>query len=147
MKMIDVYMKISNFDINPGAKLIIDEYTFDYVKRWLSETSLSYRFEDGNEKTLEDYYDIDLKFLNKEVELIPPEKRKYYLRVNEYVLDFKNYINRRNEDFGVSSYIINDNKEVNGYHTKFTQSEIDDDQFLKFVEKHGVKEEVTDNEK
>ena len=30
--------------------------------------------------------------------------------------------------------------------TKFTQEEIDNDKFLRFVEKYGVKEEVEDNE-
>lgn len=82
MKMIDVYMKMTNFEIEIGTKLIIGDYTFIYVKRWLSETSVSYRFEDMKEKMLEDYYDIDLDFLNKEVELIEPKPKKYLIKVN-----------------------------------------------------------------
>lgn len=75
-------MKMTNFEIEIGTKLIIGDYTFIYVKRWLSETSVSYRFEDMKEKMLEDYYDIDLDFLNKEVELIQPMKKKYLIKVN-----------------------------------------------------------------
>lgn len=82
MRMIDVYMKMTNFEIELGTKLIIGDYTFVYVKRWLSETFVSYRFEDGKEKTLEDYYDIDLNFLNKEVDLIQPMKKKYLVKFN-----------------------------------------------------------------
>lgn len=82
MKMIDVYMKMTNFEIKIGTKLVIDGYAFDYVKRWLSETSLSYRFEYGKGKTLEDYYDIDLNFLNKEVEMIEPKEKKYLIAVH-----------------------------------------------------------------
>lgn len=82
MKMIDVYMKMTNLEIKIGTKLIIGDYTFVYVKRWFSEASVSYRFEDMKEKMLEDYYDIDLDFLNKEVELIQPMKKKYLIKVN-----------------------------------------------------------------
>ncbi|MDZ5439304.1 hypothetical protein U1329_02115 [Enterococcus cecorum] len=82
MKMIDVYMKMTNLEIKIGTKLIIGDYTFSYVKRWLSETSVSYRFEDMKEKTLEDYYGIDLDFLNKEVELIQHTKKKYLIKIN-----------------------------------------------------------------
>ncbi|MDZ5585204.1 hypothetical protein [Enterococcus cecorum] len=82
MKMIDVYMKMTNLEIKIGTKLIIGDYTFSYVKRWLSETSVSYRFEDMKEKTLEDYYGIDLDFLNKEVELIQHMKKKYLIKIN-----------------------------------------------------------------
>ena len=82
MKMIDVYMKMTNLEIKLGTKLIIGDYTFVYVKRWFSEASVSYRFEDMKEKMLEDYYDIDLDFLNKEVELIQPMKKKYLIKVN-----------------------------------------------------------------
>lgn len=82
MKMIDVYMKMKNLEMKIGTKLIIGDYTFIYVKRWLSETSVSYRFEDMKEKMLEDYYDIDLDFLNKEVKLIQPMKKKYLIKVN-----------------------------------------------------------------
>ncbi|XBG72212.1 hypothetical protein V4S28_07795 [Enterococcus cecorum] len=82
MKMIDVYMKMTNLEIKIGTKLIIGDYTFSYVKRRLSETSVSYRFEDMKEKTLEDYYGIDLDFLNKEVELIQHMKKKYLIKIN-----------------------------------------------------------------
>lgn len=89
MKMIDVYMKMTNLEIKIGTKLIIVDYTFVYVKRWFSEASVSYRFEDMKEKMLEDYYDIDLDFLNKEVELITPNEKEYLIKFNMRGMDEK----------------------------------------------------------
>lgn len=122
MKMIDVYMKMTNLEMEIGTKLIIGDYTFIYVKRWLSETSVSYRFEDMKEKMLEDYYDIDLDFLNKEVELIQPMKKKYLIKVN---------IQGLHEDFAylnyseLQSYVVIDSKfDFERCRTQFTKKEL-----------------------
>lgn len=129
MKMIDVYMKMTNFEIELGTKLIIGDYTFVYVKRWLSEKSVSYRFEDMKEKMLEDYYDIDLDFLNKEVELIPPKPKKYLIKLNVKWLKSSfshvNYVNR-----GTDQYVlIGDDENLvrsdfSCYQTQFTEKEL-----------------------
>jgi hypothetical protein len=122
MKMIDVYTKMTNFKIGLGTKLIIGDYTFCYVKRWFSELSVSYRFEDEKEKTLEDYYDIDLDFLKKEVELIPPQEKKYLIKVNVQWLD---------KDFAYLNYdkqkdcvMIYNKVENMPYKTHFTKQEL-----------------------
>ena len=122
MKMIEVYTKMTNFEIELGTKLIIGDYTFVYVKRWLSEKSVSYRFEDMKEKMLEDYYDIDLDFLNKEVELIPPKEKKYLIKVNAQWFDkdfaYLNYDKQRN------CVIIYTKVETITYKTQFTKQEL-----------------------
>lgn len=122
MKMIDVYMKMTYFEMELGTKLIIGDYTFYYVKRWLSDTSVSYRFEDDKEKTLEDYYDIDLDFLNKGVKLIQPMKKKYLIRVNVQWFDkdfaYLNYDKSRN------CVIIYNKLENITYKTQFTKQEL-----------------------
>lgn len=122
MKMIDVYVKMTNFEMELGTKLIIGDYTFCYVKRWFSELSVSYRFEDEKEKTLEDYYDIDLNFLNKEVELIQPMKKKYLVKVNVQWFD-KNFA-YLNYDKSRNCVIIYNKVENATYKTQFTKQEL-----------------------
>lgn len=73
------------------------------------------------------------------------ENKKYYLRLYGGTSNFRNYINRHIGNFGAYSYIIDDDEEYNGYYTKFTQDEIDNDELLKFIEIHGAKEEVEEN--
>ena len=122
MKMIDVYMKMTNLEIELGTKLIIGDYTFVYVKRWFSEASVSYRFEDMKEKMLEDYYDIDLDFLNKEVELIQPMKKKYLIKVNVQWFD-KNFA-YLNYDKSRNCVIVYNKVENATYKTQFTKQEL-----------------------
>lgn len=132
MKMIDVIVKLANGKIEDQTVLKIydpmgkvNTYTFN-----------------GKSKTFYNGYmelysfKLDDKFLNFDVKLIPPKPKKYYLRLNGDN-DF-NYVNwdRR------SSYEFATKEDFFGYKTKFTQKEIDDNEFLKFVEKYGIKEEV-----
>ena len=70
------------------------------------------------------------------------ENKKYYLRLYGGTSNFRDYINRHNERFGLYSYIIDNSEEYNGYYTKFTQDEIDNDELLKFIETYGAKEKV-----
>lgn len=102
--------------------MVIDGYTFDYVKRWLSETSLSYRFEYGKGKTLEDYYDIDINFLNKEVELIPPKEKKYLVKFN--MRGWKEHFKYLNYYEKNESIEINSKRCTDFAKTHFTKSEL-----------------------
>lgn len=143
MKMIDVLNMMAEGKIKNDTKLIastvLDTYEYKY--------STGYRrFFNKYFNEIEDDFSLDEDFLNIEVELIPPKPKKYYLRLHGGTSNFKDYVNRHNENFGLHSYIIDDDEECNGYYTKFTQEEIDNDKLLKFVEKYGVKEEVEDNE-
>lgn len=122
MKMIDVLNMMSKNEIKEGTKLIIGGYTFDYVKRWLSETSVSCRFEYEKGKTLEDYYDIDLNFLNKEVELIPPEEKKYLVKFN--MRGWKEHFRYLNYYKKNDSIEINSKRCTDSAKTHFTKDEL-----------------------
>ena len=106
-------------------------YTFN------SETTLFYN---GSNWELDYRYKLDDKFLNFDVKLIPPKPKKYYLRLNkDNEFSYVNWDRR-------SSYEFATNCDYFGYKTKFTQEEIDSCEFLKFVEKYGIKEEAKDDE-
>ncbi|OJG33635.1 hypothetical protein RT42_GL001905 [Enterococcus cecorum DSM 20682 = ATCC 43198] len=83
-------------------------------------------------------FEISNKFLNYNVELITPKEKKYYLRLDGD--DKLSYINLNK----YASYEIAGKNEYVGYKTKFTQEEIDENMLLKFIEQHGIKEEVED---
>lgn len=120
--MIDVLNMMSKNEIKEGTKLIIGGYMFDYVKRWLSETSVSYRFEYGKGKTLEDYYDIDINFLNKEVGLIPPEEKKYLVKFN--MRGWKEHFRYLNYYKKNDSIEINSKRCTDSAKTHFTKDEL-----------------------
>lgn len=75
----------------------------------------------------------------REVELIPPKEKKYQLKL--YKDDDLSYVtcSSYENDF---NYDLSDKNETCEFITKFTQEEIDNDKFLKFIEQHGIKEEV-----
>ena len=137
MKMIDVLNMMAEGKIKEGTKLKngykIYNYTNDYTE---SENCSFVNQEDDRTELLEDNELITTDFLNLEVELIPPKPKKYYLRLDKD--DNCSYINK-NVYF---SYEVANKSEHNNYKTKFTQEEIDGSMFLKFIEQHGIKEEV-----
>lgn len=127
IKMINVLNMMAKDEIEEGTKLEFDVYKYEFTEG---------HFEDNSGDWLEDVHGISTSFLNSEVELISPKPKKYYLRL--YRDDNCSYINK-NVYF---SYEIADKNEHNNYKTKFTQEEIDRSIFLKFIEQHGIKEEV-----
>lgn len=138
MKMIDVLTKVANNEIkdqtvleihNPVGNGKVCTYTFD------GKTKMFYN---GSNWALDYCYKLDDKFLNFDVRLIPPKPKKYYLRLNrDNDFSYVNWDKRSSYEFSVSCDYF-------GYKTKFTQEEIDNNEFLKFVEKYGVKEEAKD---
>ena len=139
MKMIDVLIKLANGEIKDQTTLKIYDhvdklYTYTFDGKYNSFYSAKYSRELG------DYFKISGNFLNLEVELIPPKPKKYYLRLDKD--DNCSYINK-NVYF---SYEVANKSEHNNYKTKFTQEEIDGSIFLKFIEQHGIKEEVDEND-
>lgn len=136
MKMIEVFIKLANDEIKDQTILkaydhtgVMYTYTFDEKFK---------AFYDECDDELGGDFEISNKFLNYEVELIPPKPKKYYLRLDED--DEFSYINK-NVYF---SYEVANKSEHTNYKTKFTQEEIDESMLLKFVEQHGIKEEVED---
>lgn len=133
MKMIDVIVKLANGEIEDQTVLKIydpmgkvNTYTFN------GETKTFYN---GYMELY--FFKLDDKFLNFDVKLIPPKSKKYYLRLNK-----DNDFSYVNWDGLNSCEFATKQRYYFGYKTKFTQEEIDGCEFLKFVEKYGVKEEV-----
>lgn len=145
MKMIDVLNMMAKGEIKEGAKLKIGYKIYDYINDYTDDSD-DYSFvnqEYGGTRFLEDSELITKSFLNLEVELIEPKPKKYQLKLYEdddlsYVT-FSPYKN-------IFNYDVSDKNETCNYRTKFTQEQIDSDKFLKFVEQHGIKEEVKENE-
>ena len=129
MKMIEVFIKLANGEIEKGTKLWLEECSFNFNGD--SFTNEQYPF--GNSSFL------STRFLNKEVEFIPPKEKKYQLKL--YKDDDLSYVtcSSYENDF---NYDLSDKNETCEFITKFTQEEIDNDKFLKFIEQHGIKEEV-----
>lgn len=127
--MIEVLQKVANGEIKDQTILEIHDpahalHTYTFEGKYNSfYSNTKYRRELG------DYFKISGNFLNLEVELIPPKPKKYYLRL--YEDDSFSYINKNK--IGCTDY-----------KTKFTQEEIDGSMLLKFIERHGIKEEVND---
>lgn len=137
MKMIEVMIKLANGGIEDQTTLKIYDpcalHTYTFKGRYNAfYSNTKYSTELGN------YFKINSNFLNYEVELTPPKPKKYYLRLNrDNDFSYVNWDKRSSYEFSASCDYF-------GYKTKFTQEEIDNDEFLKFVEKYGVKEEVKD---
>lgn len=118
-KIIDVLNMIAEGEIKEGTKFILNDVLFIFNGR-VFESDLY---------LLENCMFLKEEDLNQEVELIPPKPKKYYLRL--YEDDSFSYINKNK--IGCTDY-----------KTKFTQEEIDGSMLLKFIERHGIKEEVSD---
>lgn len=141
MRIIEVLNMIANGEIKEGTLLKIVDEKYD-AKQSTFEFSGGYFYHE-EDFSLEGLYSFDFDFLNKEVELIEPKPKKYYLRLDED--DDLSYVTRSSYDSDFN-YDLGDENEIMEFKTKFTQEEIDNDKLLKFIEQHGVKEEVEDNE-
>ena len=143
MKMIDVLNMMAKGEIKEGSKLKIGGNTYSYIDTYTDDDGYcSFVNEEGYSDTfLEDEEMITQHFLNLEVEMIPPKPKKYQLKL--YEDDDFSYVTRSSYDNGFN-YDISDKNEICEFITKFTQEEIDNEKLLKFIEQHGVKEEVED---
>ena len=136
MKMIDVLNMMAKGEIKEGTKLITDDDLDDYAYRY---SEVYQTFMDRYMNRIEDDFLLDEDFLNTEVELIEPIPKEYQLKL--YEDDDLSYVVRSsyNSDF---NYDLGSKMELIESQTKFEQEEIDNDKFLKFIEQHGIKEEV-----
>ena len=130
MKLIDVLNKLSKGEVKDGTTLTLktkNNRQYKYIKNCFLD---DYRF------PINIYGESDL---NSDVIFIEPIPKEYQLRL--YEEDDLSYVVRSsyNSDF---NYDLGSKMEYCEFITKFTQEEIDNDKFLKFVEKYGVKEEV-----
>lgn len=131
MKMIDVLNMMAKGEIKDGTILGIKDR-----KKYRQYKYIGNCFLDDYNLPLNIYGESDL---NSEIALTVPKPKKYQLKL--YKDDNLSYITRSyyEHDF---NYDLTDKSEVSEFITKFTQEEIDNDKFLKFIEMHGIKEEV-----
>lgn len=134
MKLIDVLQKLFNGEIKNGTILTLKR---DNTRDFKQYKYVDNCFLDDYHFPLNVYGESDL---NREVTIIEPKPKKYYLRLDED--DDLSYINK-NEYF---SYEVTNKIERTNYKTKFTQEEIDGNMLLKFIEQHGIKEVVEEYE-
>ena len=132
--MIDVLNMMAKGEIKNGTILTVK-----------SNIGAIYRYKCVDNCFLNDYH-LPLNIygesdLNREVTIIEPKPKKYQLKL--YEDDDFSYVTRSSYDNGFN-YDISDKNEICEFITKFTQEEIDNDKFLKFVEQHGIKEVVED---
>lgn len=129
MKIIEILQKVANGEIEKGTKFILGSNLYIFNGD---------RFKAGN-FYLDDRIFLNARALNREVDLILPKEKKYQLKL--YEEDDLSYVtcSSYENDF---NYDLSDKNETCEFITKFTQQEIDNDKFLKFVEKYAIKEEV-----
>lgn len=139
MKIIEVFIKLVNDEIKDQTILKIYDHTGD-LHRYTFDGKFK-AFYDESDDELGGDFEISNKFLNYEAELIESKPKKYQLKL--YEDDDFSYVTRSPYD-NIFSYYISDKNETCNFITKFTQEEIDNDKLLKFVEQHGIKEEVED---
>ena len=137
MRMIDVLNMMAKGEIKAQTDLLI----YDYIECIDIYTFDGKAFYDGCDKEIGTNYNIDGEFLNYTVELVEP--KKYQLKL--YKDDDLSYVTRSSYDADFN-YDLSSRSKFGEFITKFTQEEIDNDKFLKFIEQHGIKEEVEYNE-
>lgn len=144
MKMIEVLSLMAKGKIEKDTKLIVSdgfgeyEYKYKYRKGYRAFYN---NFDKIPKMRIDDEFRLDEDFLNLEVKLIPPKPKKYQLKL--YKEDDLSYVTRSSYDSDFN-YDLSDETEIMEFKTKFTQEEIDNDKLLKFIEQHGIKEEVED---
>ena len=145
MRIIEVFNLMAERKIEEGTKLIVsggfEEFEYEYKKRHLN-------FVDEDLDDLDERFNIDENFLNREVELIPPKEKKYLVKLNMRGLreDFAylNYTKSRN------CVVIHGKVDCATYKTHFTKDELQSIQpvreFLEDMEGKFELVEVADNE-
>lgn len=146
MKMIEVLQKVANDEIKDQTILDVYDHTGDIYTYTFDEEFKAFYDEYDNEMAGD--FEISNKFLNYEVELIPPKEKKYLVKFNMRGLNgyftYLNYSEPRN------CVMINNKSEDEIHKTHFTKSELQSIQpvreFLEDMEGRYELIEVEDNE-
>ncbi len=120
MKMIEVLQKVANDEIKDQTILDVYDHTGDIYTYTFDEEFKAFYDEYDNEMAGD--FEISNKFLNYEVDLIPPKEKKYLVKFNMRWLDkgfvYLNYTKSRN------CVIIHGKVDCVTYKTHFTKSEL-----------------------
>lgn len=151
MKMIEVLDLMAEGEIEKDTKLIVSdgfgEYEYKYKQR-KGYRAFYNNFDKNSKVRIDDEFRLDKDFLNLEVKLIPPMKKKYLIKVNVQWFDkgfaYLNYDKQRN------CVIIYTEVETITYKTQFTKQELQSIKPIRefFEDMEGKYEliEVEDNE-
>src|SRR5699024_12825981 len=80
MKMIDVFIRLANDEIKDQTILDVYDHTGDIYTYTFDEEFKAFYDEYDNEMAGD--FEISNKFLNYEVDLIPPKEKKYLVKFN-----------------------------------------------------------------
>ena len=150
MKMIDVLSLMAKGEIEAGTKLIVSdgfqEFEYEYIKRYLN-----FVYEDLDD--LDERFNIDENFLNREVRLEPPKEYEYRIKLPhlEFYVGFAKNKNNEKEIFPY----IKDNQTIEAliqvgiekgleFKTEFTEKDFEEIEKLKPYKQ--FKELVKDDE-
>ena len=139
MRIIEVLNKLAKGEIKAQTELLV----YDHIECIGIYTFDGKAFYNERNEEIGSNFIISGVFLNYIVELIPPIPKEYYLRLDED--DELSYVIRSSYSVDFN-YDLGSKLELCESITKFTQEEIDNDKLLKFIERHGIKEEVEEYE-
>ena len=146
--MIDVLIKLANGEIKDQTTLeIYDSINILYTYTFNGESKAFYN---KDKWELSNHFEINDKFLNSDVKLIPPKEKKYLVKLHiKGLLNIRNYLNYYND--GIKQWIELGNDLVQGfYQTRFTKNELQSIQpvreFLEDMQGKYELIEVEDNE-
>lgn len=124
MKMIDVLNLMAQGKIKQGTKLEIGNKIYTYTEEIVRRECYFIDITNDEIELLEDAEIITEKFLNLEVELIPPKPKKYLIKLNVRGLyPPHNYVNYYNS--GIKQWIeFRTKSETAHYQTHFTEKEL-----------------------
>ena len=145
MKMIEVLQKVANDEIKDQTILDVYDHTGDIYTYTFDEEFKAFYDEYDNEMAGD--FEISNKFLNYEVELIPPKEKKYLVKLHiKGLLNIRNYLNYYND--GIKQWIELGNNLVQGfYQTRFTKQEMQSIQLVReFLEDMEGKYELIEVE-
>ena len=143
--MIDVFIRLANDEIKDQTILDVYDHTGDIYTYTFDEEFKAFYDEYDNEMAGD--FEISNKFLNYEVELIPPKEKKYLVKLHiKGLLNIRNYLNYYND--GIKQWIELGNNLVQGfYQTRFTKQEMQDIQLVReFLEDMEGKYELIEVE-
>lgn len=120
MKMIDVFIRLANDEIKDQTILDVYDHTGDIYTYTFDEEFKAFYDEYDNE--MADDFEISNKFLNYEVDLIPPKEKKYLVKFN--MRGWKEHFSYLNYYEKNESIEINSKRCTDFAKTHFTKSEL-----------------------
>ncbi|XBG80750.1 hypothetical protein V4S33_07260 [Enterococcus cecorum] len=127
MKMIDVLNMMAKGEIKDQTILDVYDHTGDIYTYTFDEEFKAFYDEYDNEMAGD--FEISNKFLNYEVELIPPKEKKYLVKLTiRGINDENTYLNRNRKR---NVIFLSDNFEGQYSQTKFTKQEMQDIQLVR----------------